>query len=50
MNDERAALKPIEAKARILVASDSPSDAALVRKLLAQEFEQVSLSPLRIWQ
>lgn len=44
MNGERAALKPIEARAKILVASDSPSDAALVKKLLAQEFEQVFLS------
>ena len=44
MNIERGALKPIEAKARILVASDSPSDAALVKKLLVQEFEQVFLS------
>lgn len=44
MKVERGALKPIEAKARILVASDSPSDAALVKKLLVQEFEQVFLS------
>lgn len=44
MNGERAALKPIEARAKILVASDNPSDAALVKKLLTQEFEQVFLS------
>jgi PleD family two-component response regulator len=44
MNSERAALKPIEASAKILVASDSLSDAALVKKLLAQEFAQIFLS------
>lgn len=44
MNFERAALKPAEARAKVLVASDNPSDAALVRKLLLQEFEQVFLS------
>ena len=44
MNAERTALKPIEARAKILVASDNPSDAALIRKLLLQEFEQVFLS------
>ncbi|MBW8365902.1 MAG: response regulator [Rhizobium sp.] len=44
MKDERAALKPIEARARILVASDSLSDAVLIKKLLAQEFEQIFLS------
>jgi CheY-like chemotaxis protein len=44
MNGERVALKPIEARAKILVASDSPSDAVLVKKLLVQEFEQVFLS------
>lgn len=44
MNAERAALKPAEAKAKILVASDKPSDATLVRKLLLQEFEQIFLS------
>ncbi|OGU24147.1 MAG: hypothetical protein A2580_14390 [Hydrogenophilales bacterium RIFOXYD1_FULL_62_11] len=44
MNVERGALKPIEARARILVASDSLSDALLIKKLLAQEFEQIFLS------
>lgn len=41
MNAERAALKPAEARAKLLVASDNPSDAALIRKLLTQEFKQV---------
>lgn len=44
MNAERAALKPVESKAKILIASDTPSDAALIRKLLLQEFEQIFLS------
>jgi CheY-like chemotaxis protein len=44
MNAERSALKPAEARAKLLVASDNPSDAALIRKLLAQEFEEVFLS------
>ncbi|MDT8383233.1 MAG: response regulator [Gammaproteobacteria bacterium] len=45
MNAEPAALiKPAEARAMILVVSDILSDAALVKKLLTQEFEQVFLS------
>jgi len=44
MKDERAALKSVEARAKILVASDNPGDAALVKELLTQEFEQVFLS------
>lgn len=41
MNTE---FKSVEAKAKILIASDNPSDAALIRKLLLQEFEQIILS------
>jgi CheY-like chemotaxis protein len=44
MDAERNSLNPVEASARILVASDKSSDAALVRGLLAQEFEQVFVS------
>lgn len=44
MKRERGALKPIEARAKILVASDSLSDALLIKKLLAEEFEQIFLS------
>lgn len=44
MNADRAAPKSIEARAKILVASDDLNDATLIRKLLMQEFEQVFLS------
>ena len=44
MKGERAALQSVESRAKILVASDNPGDAALVKKLLMQEFEQVFLS------
>ncbi|NDP47034.1 MAG: response regulator [Sulfuriferula multivorans] len=44
MNAERASPKPVEARAKILVASDNLSDAVLVRKLLMQEFELVFVS------
>jgi CheY-like chemotaxis protein len=44
MKTERGAQGPSGARATILVASDSPSDAALVRKLLSPEFDQVFLS------
>ncbi|MHB0991982.1 MAG: response regulator [Burkholderiales bacterium] len=44
MKAERAAFKLGDAKAKLLVASDNPSDAVLIRKLLAQEFEQIFLS------
>lgn len=39
-----ATRKPGEAGATVLVASDSPSDAALVKKLLAPEYDQVFIS------
>ncbi|MEO8837360.1 MAG: hypothetical protein ABI351_01460, partial [Herbaspirillum sp.] len=44
MKGERASSTPIETRAKILVASDIPSDAALIKKLLAQELEQVFVS------
>lgn len=44
MNAERASSKLVEARAKILIASDSSGDAALVRKLLAQDLEQVFVS------
>jgi CheY-like chemotaxis protein len=44
MNAETTARKPVKASATVLVATDNSSDAALVRTLLAPEFDRVFLS------
>lgn len=44
MKNERATRKPVKARVTILVASGSSSDAALIKQLLAPEFNRVFLS------
>ena len=44
MKDAHASDERVEARAKILIASDKSSDAALIRKLLGQEFEQIFVS------